>query len=175
MLLALRYEIHLMVHAYKHDMDDEERQSFHQSHLDFYYNKYFNKQFDFKSYGVTNAAELIEIVKDVMEIDGKSSILEAQVSDDTPFDNFVRLTEDHRRERSHRADLGDESGKLNLQKPREDRGGYRGYQGGGGGRGYQQSSGYQSRDSGYGNSRGGGYDKSSGGWGDSRGGSGNSS
>lgn len=168
MLLTLRYELHLIVHAYRKDMDDEERPSFHESHLDFYYNKYFRKTLDFKNYGVANAAELTKIVKDVMEIESKSSILDAQVSDDTPLDNFVRLTEEHRRERTHRVDLGDESGKLNLVRPREPHRGYQ--QGGARGGGYQQSSGYGAKNSGYDNSRGG--DNKS--WGDSRGG-GNSS
>merc|ERR1712113_1073884 len=36
-LLGLRYEFHLLLHAFRRDVDDVDRQSFHESHLDFYY------------------------------------------------------------------------------------------------------------------------------------------
>merc|ERR1719444_19235 len=46
-----------------------------------------------------------------------NSILDPQLSDDTPMENFIRLTEDHRRERLRRIDAGDETAALNMQKP----------------------------------------------------------
>merc|ERR1712039_1152625 len=44
-LLSLRYELHLLVHAFRHDVNDTDRQSFHESHLAYYYEKYFGKSF----------------------------------------------------------------------------------------------------------------------------------
>merc|ERR1719401_2842494 len=41
MAVALRYELHLLAHSFKEDIDDEQRPSFHETHLIFYYNKYF--------------------------------------------------------------------------------------------------------------------------------------
>merc|ERR1712232_532754 len=116
-LLSLRFEMHLLVHAYRKDVDDPQRTSFHESHLSFYYNKYFRKQFNLKSYGVSTVLELLAIIKDTIEVTPKNSILDAQLSDDTPLDNFVKLTEDHRRERERMYDAGDESVVLKFQKP----------------------------------------------------------
>mmetsp|Transcript_48803 Transcript_48803/g.111156 ORF Transcript_48803/g.111156 Transcript_48803/m.111156 type:complete len:891 (-) Transcript_48803:33-2705(-) len=116
-LLSLRFELHLLVHAFKHDLDDPERPTFHESHLSFYYSKYYKKSFNLKYYGVAKLAELIEMMKDTMEINSKTSTLESQLSDDTPMDNFVKLTEDHRRDRQRRLDAGDETAKLQFTKP----------------------------------------------------------
>ena len=38
-LLTLRYELHLLSHAFKKDVDDPERPGFSDTHLSFYYNK----------------------------------------------------------------------------------------------------------------------------------------
>jgi len=117
MLLSLRLEVHLLIHAYKHDMNDPERTSFAEAHLVFYYDKYFRKQLNLKYFGVSTELELLAIINDTVEVMPKSSILEPQLSDDTPMDNFVRLAEDHRRERLRCIDAGDETAALNLQKP----------------------------------------------------------
>merc|ERR1711990_1263540 len=45
-LLSLRAELHFLVHAFKKDVDDPDRPSFHESHLSFYYTKYFKKQWN---------------------------------------------------------------------------------------------------------------------------------
>jgi len=98
-------------------MNDPERTSFAEAHLVFYYGKYFRKQLDLKHFGVSTELELLAIIKDTVETMPKNSILDPQLSDDTPMDNFVRLTEDYRRERLRRIDAGDETAALNLQKP----------------------------------------------------------
>mmetsp|Transcript_80078 Transcript_80078/g.259411 ORF Transcript_80078/g.259411 Transcript_80078/m.259411 type:complete len:319 (+) Transcript_80078:3-959(+) len=117
MLLSLRFELHLLVHAYKHDVNDPERTSFHETHLTYYYGKYFKKQFNLKYYGVETELELLEIIKDTIEVAPKNSVLDPQLADDTPMENFVKLTEDHRRERQRRIDAGDETAALKFQKP----------------------------------------------------------
>eukprot|EP00930_Biecheleria_cincta_P087647 TRINITY_DN7687_c0_g1_i1.p1 TRINITY_DN7687_c0_g1~~TRINITY_DN7687_c0_g1_i1.p1 ORF type:complete len:1093 (+),score=298.96 TRINITY_DN7687_c0_g1_i1:83-3361(+) len=148
MLLSLRAELHLLVHAYKRDINDPERVSFHESHTQFYYDLYFKKQLQLKNYGVNSVTELMEIVKDTTEVVPKNSMLDPQLSDDTPLENFLKLTEDHRRARLRKLDAGDESGTLRLIKPHQqqhqrggNQGGYRSHQKGDGrGGNYSQSS-----------------------------------
>merc|ERR1712008_39150 len=115
-LLSLRVELHLLIHAFRHDLGDPERASFHESHLSFYYNKYYKLPFRVNNFGVEKLEDLIDMVKDTAEISGKSC-LEAQLSDDTPMDNFVKLTEDHRRDRLRRLDAGDETAQLKFARP----------------------------------------------------------
>merc|ERR1719461_145576 len=72
--------------------------------------------FKVTNFEVDKLEDLIDMVKDTAEISGKSC-LEAQLSDDTPMDNFVKLTEDHRRDRLRRLDAGDESAQLKFARP----------------------------------------------------------
>jgi len=115
-LLSVRFELHLLAHAFKKDVNDPERPSFVENHLAFYYNKYFKKAFNVKMFGVNDNAGLIDFIKDTVKIDAKS-MLEAALADDTPLDNFVKQTEDHRRERQRRMDAGDETAQLKFTKP----------------------------------------------------------
>merc|ERR1740121_1744341 len=43
-MMTLRYEIHLLTHSFKKDVNDPDRIGIHADHLSFYYNKYFKKQ-----------------------------------------------------------------------------------------------------------------------------------
>merc|ERR1712039_36195 len=90
---------------------------------------------------------------DTMEVVPKTGVLDPQLSDDTPIANFVRLTEDARRERERLMDAGDENAALHFQKPQQQRQDYGGWQG------YQNQGGSQSRDS----RGGGGYNSNRGG------------
>lgn len=114
-LVSLRFELHILIHAFRHDLNDPDRQSFHEEHLPFYYNKYFKKPFNVKYFGVSKLSSLIDMVKDTVEI--KNSTMESQLSEDTPYDNFVKLSEDHRRDRQRRIDAGDETASLKFQRP----------------------------------------------------------
>ncbi|CAJ1460819.1 unnamed protein product [Effrenium voratum] len=105
-LIALRFELHLLCHAFRHDLDDPDRTSFQESHLAFYYQKYFKRPLNLRSFGVDSNNQLVELVKDVVELNAKGA-LEAQLSSDSPLENFVRLTEDARRDRQLRVDAGD--------------------------------------------------------------------
>merc|ERR1712039_283475 len=87
---------------------------------------------------------------DTMEVVPKTGVLDPQLSDDTPIANFVRLTEDARRERERLMDAGDETAALHFQKPQQQRQDYGGWQG------YQNQGGSQSRGGGgYNSNRGG--------------------
>lgn len=115
-LLSIRYELHLLVHGFQKDLNDPERPSFVETHAAYYYNKYFKKAFNVKLFGVNDLAGLVELIKESVKINDKN-MLECGKSEDTPFENFVKLTEDHRRERQRRMDAGDETAQLKFTKP----------------------------------------------------------
>merc|ERR1711865_944445 len=115
-LLSIRYELHLLAHAFKKDMDDPERPGFLDTHLAFYYNKYFKKAFNVKMFGVDENAGLIDFIKDTVKLNDKT-MLEAELTEDTSLENFVKQTEEHRRERQRRMDAGDETAQLKFTKP----------------------------------------------------------
>eukprot|EP00927_Polykrikos_kofoidii_P059626 TRINITY_DN54771_c0_g1_i1.p1 TRINITY_DN54771_c0_g1~~TRINITY_DN54771_c0_g1_i1.p1 ORF type:complete len:1177 (-),score=298.62 TRINITY_DN54771_c0_g1_i1:178-3618(-) len=115
-LLSLRFELHLLVHAFRRDINDPERPSFHESHVEFYYYKYFKRDLHITQYGVDTMKDLLRLVEDTVEANPKNSVLITHLSDDTPMDNFVRLTEDGRRERQEAIVAGDESAVLKFVK-----------------------------------------------------------
>merc|ERR1711972_843273 len=116
-LLSVRYELHLLLHAFKKDLNDPDRPSFGELHLPFYYNKYFKKPFNLKSFGVEKLADFVEILRDALSLNKDTSLIEPLLPDDTAQAHFVKLTEEHRRERQRRIDAGDETAALKLAKP----------------------------------------------------------
>merc|ERR1740130_2521005 len=103
-----------MLHSWKKDLNDPERASFKEDHMPFYYSRYFKKQFNLKHYGVEKIDNFLELIKEavVVKDDG---YFEAQLEEDLPFDNFIKLTEEHRRDRQRRCDAGDEGSMLKSQ------------------------------------------------------------
>eukprot|EP00416_Gambierdiscus_australes_P023110 CAMPEP_0171071894 /NCGR_PEP_ID=MMETSP0766_2-20121228/10555_1 /TAXON_ID=439317 /ORGANISM="Gambierdiscus australes, Strain CAWD 149" /LENGTH=864 /DNA_ID=CAMNT_0011528447 /DNA_START=47 /DNA_END=2638 /DNA_ORIENTATION=- len=116
-LLAARYEFHLLLHSFKQDLNDEDRPSFTEEHLAFYYNKYFKKSFTLKHFGVEKFVDFAEMIKETLSISKAKSFLEPLQEQDTPVTTFVKLTEEHRRERQRRIDAGDETAKLKFSRP----------------------------------------------------------
>eukprot|EP00927_Polykrikos_kofoidii_P027805 TRINITY_DN2434_c0_g2_i1.p1 TRINITY_DN2434_c0_g2~~TRINITY_DN2434_c0_g2_i1.p1 ORF type:complete len:904 (-),score=172.59 TRINITY_DN2434_c0_g2_i1:162-2825(-) len=108
-LLSLRYELHLLAYAFRHDVDDPDRLNFNESLLAFYYNRYYKKSLNLKVYCVKDTRELIDFVKDTAEISAPNSMLEPKLAVDTAMDHFVKLTEEDRRDRRRRSDAGDET------------------------------------------------------------------
>jgi len=115
-LLSTRYEIHLLLHSFKKDLNDSDRPSFTEKDLGFYYNRYFKKAFSLKSYNAKDLAGLVELIHDTLLVNKESSFLEPALSDDTPIANFVKLTEEHRRDRQRRLDAGDETAELKFPR-----------------------------------------------------------
>lgn len=113
-LLSLRFELHLLVHAFRHDLQDPERTCFPEHHMSYYYQKYYGKPLVARNFSVTTNQALLELIKDTIELLPKGLTLDAQLSDDTPLDNFVRLTEDARRDRQLRIEAGDEAAALRF-------------------------------------------------------------
>lgn len=116
-LISLRYELHLLVFAFRRDMDDPDRTTFHENHLPFYFNRYYKKALDLKLYGLGSHADVVEMVKDTVVINSESRMLEVKLAEDISFDHFVKLTEEHRRDRQRRLDAGDETAELKFTKP----------------------------------------------------------
>jgi len=114
-LLSLRFELHLLVHAFRHDCDDPERVGIHPEHILFYYSKYFKKPLIPKNYGVESIEELVQLAKDAIIISKRLKVMDSQLSNDLESNEiFVKLTEEARRDRQRRIDAGDESAQLHF-------------------------------------------------------------
>ncbi|CAK0825322.1 unnamed protein product, partial [Prorocentrum cordatum] len=117
-LLSLRFESNMLVKFFKRDVNDPERPGMHESHLPFYYQKYFRKVLNLKIFGVSTWAELFSLIKDTVTLDSES-ILVNTLTEDTgdetaKFDTLVKLTETARRLREQKIEAGDETAKLKF-------------------------------------------------------------
>eukprot|EP00441_Pelagodinium_beii_P039866 CAMPEP_0197648312 /NCGR_PEP_ID=MMETSP1338-20131121/27677_1 /TAXON_ID=43686 ORGANISM="Pelagodinium beii, Strain RCC1491" /NCGR_SAMPLE_ID=MMETSP1338 /ASSEMBLY_ACC=CAM_ASM_000754 /LENGTH=920 /DNA_ID=CAMNT_0043222289 /DNA_START=44 /DNA_END=2806 /DNA_ORIENTATION=- len=119
-MLNLRFEMNLLVHAFRKDANDPDRTQVTTEHLGFYYNKYYKKQLNNKAFGLNTDEELLELIKDtvlILEHKGQK-VLESQLPDELEVLHvFPMLTEEHRRERCRRENMGDDSLKLKIINP----------------------------------------------------------
>lgn len=114
-LLQLRYELYLLVNAFKKDVDDDERPGIAEVHLLFYYQKYYRKQLNPKYFNLNTNEDLVALVKDTVTFDEKRKVLTVQLEGDVAStDIFVKLAEENRRERQRRIDAGDETAKIKF-------------------------------------------------------------
>eukprot|EP00418_Pyrodinium_bahamense_P097688 CAMPEP_0179046642 /NCGR_PEP_ID=MMETSP0796-20121207/18791_1 /TAXON_ID=73915 /ORGANISM="Pyrodinium bahamense, Strain pbaha01" /LENGTH=939 /DNA_ID=CAMNT_0020743071 /DNA_START=42 /DNA_END=2858 /DNA_ORIENTATION=- len=115
-LMSLRFELLLLVKAFKKDVDDPDRPGIPEVHLPYYYNRYYRKQLNTRFFGMATVADLINMVKDTVRISEQDSIIISQLPEDTEpvSDIFVKLTEESRRDRQRRIDAGDETAKLKF-------------------------------------------------------------
>merc|ERR1712137_314795 len=65
-LMTLRFELHLLTHAFRRDVDDPERLGIHMDHISFYFNKYFNKNIEPRQYGVESFKDVVALVWDAL-------------------------------------------------------------------------------------------------------------
>lgn len=114
-LLSARFEMHLLTQSFKKDLNDEDRQSFHTKDFTFYFNRYFKKQFNVKSFSCDTIQAFADLIKDTVSIK-ESGFVEGKLPEDTGIATFVKLTEEHRRERVRRLDAGDESAELKFPR-----------------------------------------------------------
>merc|ERR1719353_2305529 len=85
--------------------------------MSFYYGKYYGSQFSLKQFGMEDIKGVLGLIKDVAAI--KDTVVQSQLSDDLDsLDIFVKLTEEHRRERQRRIDAGDETARLKIEPPK---------------------------------------------------------
>merc|ERR1711937_1073162 len=62
-LVILRYDLHLLVHAWEVDVNDDERPGILEEHLNFYYNKYYKRTFNTTYFGCKTLEELLDLIK----------------------------------------------------------------------------------------------------------------
>merc|ERR1712217_357221 len=119
-MMTLRFELHLLAHAFRKDVNDADRSGIHLDHLDFYYKKYYKKGLTAKSFGVSTLKEVTDLVNNVVFVSDKN-VLESQLVEDMEnYQIFVMLTEQERRDRNVRLDLGDETAKLKISHQSQD-------------------------------------------------------
>jgi len=115
MLVSLRAELHLLLHAFRRDVNDPERTGFHEKHFDHYYSLYCRgRHFSLAAYGAKAVGDLVALVHDTIELTKPGMQLEALHPAETPFHNFVRLAEEERRNRQCAIDSGDSSAALKF-------------------------------------------------------------
>ncbi|CAK0856577.1 unnamed protein product [Prorocentrum cordatum] len=112
-LMSLAFELHMLGHSFKKDCKDEDRPGLHVDHLDFY-SKYFKKGFDPASFGKETAREVVELVRDAVLVDGKGVLVNCLSEEMETYQIFVKITEEARRFRLMRIDLGEESAVLKF-------------------------------------------------------------
>jgi len=115
-LLSARYELSLLLHAFKKDLDDPDRPSFPEGHLSFYYNVYFKKAVVSETCGYKEVEKFCNLIKENVSVNESTHLMEVHMPEDTPLETFVKLVEDHRRDRQRRVDAGDESAFLKFQR-----------------------------------------------------------
>jgi len=113
-MLNIRFELLLLCHAFKKDVTDPERPGVHETHLGYYYNRYFRKPLNIKNFGVDSNTELVALVKESVNV--KDSILHPELTEEqlANADILVRVQEESRRDRVKRVEAGDESAKLKF-------------------------------------------------------------
>lgn len=80
--------------------------------------KYYGKGFDPSVFGFKELPDFLEIVKMVVSEIPETTLMKAELAEDTSLDTFVKLAEDHRRDRNRRVDAGDETALLKYTKPK---------------------------------------------------------
>jgi len=117
-LMKLRFEFALLVLSFKKDCNDPDRAGIPLDHLGWYYNKYYNKNLSPKAFGLATVNEVLALIKD--SVNTKDSLVVSELAEDLDdLDIFLKLTEEHRRERQRRIDAGDETARLKFLPPAE--------------------------------------------------------
>merc|ERR1711865_43705 len=105
-MMALRFELHLLVHSFSKDCNDPDRTGIHLDHLAFYYQKYYGKPLNLGFYGVATTEELMEFINDTITVN-KQSCIESQIPGDLESNAvFAKITEVARRHRKLLVDMG---------------------------------------------------------------------
>jgi len=112
-MVSLRFEMHLLVHAFLKDCGEPDRKGFSPEHLLFYYQRYFKKALNPKTFGLERVEELIDLAEDTLCV--CDDLIESQLETEQEHNGiFVMLGEEARRERQEKIDAGDESAKLRF-------------------------------------------------------------
>jgi len=115
-LMSLRYELYLLVQAFRKDCGDPERAGIHIDHLSFYYNKYYKIALNPRYFGVETFTDIVGLVKDAIYLT-KQQVLDTQLPGELEtFGVFAKLAEEARRYRNLQLDLGEASARINIQQ-----------------------------------------------------------
>eukprot|EP00427_Karlodinium_veneficum_P062582 CAMPEP_0169332704 /NCGR_PEP_ID=MMETSP1017-20121227/14865_1 /TAXON_ID=342587 /ORGANISM="Karlodinium micrum, Strain CCMP2283" /LENGTH=821 /DNA_ID=CAMNT_0009427871 /DNA_START=58 /DNA_END=2524 /DNA_ORIENTATION=+ len=129
-LLAWRYELHLLVHAFAADANDSDRPGIPEDHLPNYYKIYYKTKLDPSKLGCDNLQKVFKILKlpalQLVDKGGKSKILSSELDKETSLKDFIVDVETYRRNRLRRIDAGDESAQLKFPKNTPAKGGGKG-------------------------------------------------
>jgi len=113
-LATLRFELHLLAHAFQNDVEDKDRTGIPLEHLAFYYNKYYNKTLNPKLYGVEGIQELVALVNDAVYVTRKEVLASQLKVEMESVQVFMQLAEEARRYRGLRIALGEEAAQLKV-------------------------------------------------------------
>lgn len=112
-LLQLRYELYLLIRGFAKDVNDPDRVC-QEQHFPFYYNRYFRKNLTPQAFGMSSFGDLLNLVKDLVEMDSNKIISLHSDEELETLDSFVKQVEEVRRARQRRIDAGDETSKLKF-------------------------------------------------------------
>lgn len=121
-LAGLRYEFHILLHAFTKDVPEDSRPGIHKDLLAHYYSLYARRQLIPEQCGCETEDALLEMMADVMCV-GDDGILIADQEEESTNATFVKLTEEARRDRARRIEAGDESARLKFVQAKPKKGG----------------------------------------------------
>jgi len=118
------------VHAFKRDCKDEARKGIQMETLPFYYNKYYKKSINPKTFACADFEQIVRLIEDTIiyvppaasdsESKSDDKILESMVSDELLNNEvFLKLTEHNRLDRQRRVDAGDSKYNLKFLQPQQ--------------------------------------------------------
>eukprot|EP00420_Gonyaulax_spinifera_P029359 CAMPEP_0197877918 /NCGR_PEP_ID=MMETSP1439-20131203/6460_1 /TAXON_ID=66791 /ORGANISM="Gonyaulax spinifera, Strain CCMP409" /LENGTH=861 /DNA_ID=CAMNT_0043497297 /DNA_START=57 /DNA_END=2639 /DNA_ORIENTATION=+ len=114
-MLTLRWELFTLQAAFAKDVNDPDRKGIHETHLPFYYSRYYKKQLNSKAYGKDSLESLCDLVKDAVMIDSSERLLASQLKEEQESHaHLLKLQEQCRRRRQQRIDAGDETARLDF-------------------------------------------------------------
>jgi len=113
--MGLRFELHHLVHGVRQSCQDPDWPGIHPDNILFYHQRFYKKQLSLANFGVERIEQLLALVQDTVVVGRRSNVLESFLPAELDFfDIFVKLTEESRRDRHRRIDLGDESARLRI-------------------------------------------------------------
>lgn len=113
-LASLAFELHLLAHAFKRDVQDPERVGIHLDHFPYYYSKYFRKGLNPKNYGVETVKEVLKFASDTVSVDKQGVVHPLTPEELESFQVFVQIAEEARRHRTCQIDLGKEEFRIKF-------------------------------------------------------------
>eukprot|EP00397_Hematodinium_sp_SG-2012_P017401 GEMP01017792.1.p1 GENE.GEMP01017792.1~~GEMP01017792.1.p1 ORF type:complete len:658 (+),score=204.29 GEMP01017792.1:92-2065(+) len=113
MLVTLRAEVHYLLHAFKADVNDDNRLGFATDHFAHYFKLYTHRGFDMGTFRFGKVADMLELISDVLEINEKKLMLPVLDKDADPI-TFFEFAETARKDRQDRLDAGDENSALKF-------------------------------------------------------------